>query len=120
MSWMTRMLKFADFSRTNRARCESVFHPLHDWNPLEWAGAMCGEAGEAANYAKKLRRLDGADSALDTAELRESLADAIAEEAADAVTYADLLCQSVDRDLGEAVRRKFNKVSLERGAKERL
>jgi hypothetical protein len=29
-----------------------------EWTLLEWAGAMCGESGEAANVAKKLRRLE--------------------------------------------------------------
>src|SRR4051812_2448002 len=31
---------------------------FRQWSGLEWAGAMCGEAGEAANVAKKLRRVE--------------------------------------------------------------
>lgn len=36
------------------------WHPngLEEWSALEWAGAMAGEAGEACNAAKKLKRLE--------------------------------------------------------------
>jgi hypothetical protein len=33
-------------------------HGLEEWTALEWAGAMTGEAGEAANAAKKLKRME--------------------------------------------------------------
>src|SRR5687767_10056011 len=116
-------LDFDELQWTNVRRCEEVFHKLHSWSALEWAGAMCGEAGEAANKAKKLKRIDDegqADKELDTPEYREQLADEIAEEAADAVHYADLLCTAVGRDLGAAVRKKFNEVSEKRGSRYRL
>ncbi len=49
-------LLFAALRRLNVERVPFFGHTLEGWNPLEWAGALCGEAGEAANIAKKLRR----------------------------------------------------------------
>lgn len=110
-----------DFLRSqNVARCEDVFHSLHRWNPLEWAGALAGEAGEAANEAKKLRRLDDADRSLDTEKQRQEHIDRFVEELADVVIYADLAAARVGQDLGAAVVAKFNKVSEKRGSRVRL
>lgn len=113
-------LSFGNLRRNNVARCEQVFHKLGRWNPLEWAGAMCGEAGEAANLAKKLKRLDEADAALDSPERREELAGMLVEELADVVIYADLLAARIGKSLGVAVREKFNLVSEKRGSSFRL
>src|SRR5882724_4498362 len=44
-------LTFGEVIRANLSRVER-WHSLASWSPLEWAGAMCGEAGEAANFAK--------------------------------------------------------------------
>jgi NTP pyrophosphatase (non-canonical NTP hydrolase) len=116
-------LSFARLREVNVARCNEAFHPnggMEEWSPLEWAGAVAGEAGEAANMAKKLRRLDTGDQPLDSPEYRDVLADQIVEELADTVIYADLLAARVGKDLEEAIRQKFNKVSIERGVKHRL
>ena len=62
-------MTFAELRAANvDERLRELFHPLEDWNALEWAGAMCGEAGEAANLCKKLRRR-GADAEPFIAEL---------------------------------------------------
>ena len=74
-----------------------------NWSPLEWAGAMCGEAGEAANFCKKLRRGEAVPLAK------------IAEELADTVLYADLLAEALNLDLGQAIQQKFNVVSKRYG-----
>ena len=85
---------------SNRARHLAEKHEDYaGWSPLEWAGAMCGEAGEVANLCKKLRRGDYVHTAR------------IAEELADTVTYADLLADALDINLGLAVVNKFNVVS---------
>jgi hypothetical protein len=43
-------LSFNDLRDVNVERCKAAFdHELSDWSLLEWAGAMAGEAGEAAN-----------------------------------------------------------------------
>ena len=89
------------------------------WTGADWSNEMCGEAGEAANVVKKLRRVEtvgpGAGDP-DEATLRSNLAD----ELADTVTYADLLAAKYGIDLGEVVRAKFNKVSSRQGFPERL
>ena len=44
---------------------------IAEWSPLEWAGAMAGEAGEAANAAKKLKRLEGGLASINEPALRQ-------------------------------------------------
>lgn len=104
-----RPLSFLDLRRQNLRRCEESFHQLNHWNVLEWAGAMCGEAGEAANAAKKLRRGDGDGDRKD-----------VLKELADVVIYADLLAARLGADLGEEVREKFNEVSARCGSERTL
>jgi hypothetical protein len=93
-------LSFDELREANVRRCEAVFHSLDRWNELEWAGAMCGEAGEAANQAKKIRRGDANASAYK-----------VAQEVADTIIYGDLLCARLGISLGDVVRAKFNEVS---------
>lgn len=114
------LLTFKLLREVNVRRCEEVFHKLDDWSPTDWATAVAGEAGEACNKVKKLRRLDGGDQALDTTEYREMLADQIAEELADTVIYCDLLAARIRRSLSDAVVKKFNEVSAKRGSSWRL
>jgi NTP pyrophosphatase (non-canonical NTP hydrolase) len=92
-----------DFLKRLRAinveRCELCFHPLDEWNILEWAAAASGEAGEMTNVAKKIRRGDPNP---------ERLHEQLGEEIADVIIYLDLLAASQGIDLEEAIRRKFN------------
>lgn len=113
---MNQELKFRELRAANWKRCESVFHPVKDWSPTDWATAMAGECGEACNFVKKLRRLDGADASLDSEAQRYALTEAIAKELADLVTYADLLAARLGIDLGAAVVDKFNEISERRGS----
>jgi NTP pyrophosphatase (non-canonical NTP hydrolase) len=82
---------------------------------------MCGEAGEAANVVKKLRRhecaLAGSGLPLQPP---ERLLEALGEELADVVIYLDLLAQFYDIDLPAAIVRKFNIVSERQAFPERL
>lgn len=103
------------------------WHPggIHDWTPLEWAGAMAGETGEACNAAKKLKRLtDGIESRnTDPARHFTKELDArgqVAKEVADAIIYGVLLVQSVDLDLEVALAEVFNAKSKEYGFPERI
>ena len=73
-----------------------------DWALSQWANAVCGELGEAANLIKKIER---GDFTLD--EAREELG----KELADVLTYLDLLALRAGIDLGAAYRAKFNEVS---------
>ncbi len=103
-------LSFRELAEKNRERCESaVFnHRINDWSPTDWGCALAGEVGEACNLIKKLRRGD------------EVTAARIAEEVADVVIYADLLCQRLGVRLEDAVREKFNAKSVEKGSPVRL
>lgn len=114
-----RDLQSINVSRANR------WHggDFKEWSGLEWAGAMCGEAGEAANVAKKLRRvelqIDGnafSDRKLNVDELRRELA----SECADTFLYLLLLAARYDIDLHSAVVEKFNRKSEEMGFPERI
>lgn len=114
-------LTFGEFAETNRKRCER-WHPgfPHDgWTGADWSNAMAGEAGEAANVVKKLRRIEfGAVSAADPG--RDVLLSKLADELGDVVAYLDLLAQHYGLDLGECAARKFNKISEREGFPERL
>jgi NTP pyrophosphatase (non-canonical NTP hydrolase) len=102
-------VSFSELSFANRRRCERDFHrKIDDWSPSDWAVAVAGEVGEACNLVQKLRRGEEVDP------------QAIADELADAVMNADLLCQRLGLDLGETVRRKFNEISERVGSRIKL
>ncbi len=112
----------ANLSRVHR------WHGLEDWTPLEWAGAMCGEAGEAANFAKKLKRVQSGIPNRD-ARIQEDLAvsrrieqyrKGVGMECADAFIYSVLLCARVNVDLVACIKEAFNGKSIEYGFPERL
>lgn len=89
------------------------------WTGADWSNAMCGEAGEAANIVKKIRRIDTGIHRPDSAS-REELIQKLAKEIADMYIYGDLLADHYDIDLESAVRYKFNKVSEREGTPERI
>jgi NTP pyrophosphatase (non-canonical NTP hydrolase) len=94
------------------------------WSTLEWAGAMCGEAGEAANVAKKLLRIDlglrGNEASERVVTDRAALVGRLANEIADTIIYASLLAAAEGIDLEQAIRDKFNAKSDEMGFPEHL
>lgn len=83
----------------------------YDWALSQWANAVCGELGEAANLIKKIERGDYTLS-----HAQEDLAD----ELCDVITYVDLLAYRAGIDLDTAILRKWNKVSVRVGAPVRL
>lgn len=109
----------AEISRLNLQRCLR-WHPqgINSWSLADWAVAMAGEAGELCNVVKKLNRVrDGLPGNTATPlELRKELI----KEIADVYLYLDLLAQSEDIDLFQAVKSKFNEVSIKHGFPERL
>lgn len=114
-------LTFAELTAVNRSRVERwhPHFPNDDWTGADWANAMQGEAGEAGNIVKKLRRAElSLRGALDPppAELIDKLGD----EIADTLIYLDLLAQHYSIDLPAAVVRKFNAVSEREDFPERL
>ncbi len=116
-------LTFAEVSRTNAERCTEWHQDMHPWTGADWSNAMAGEAGEACNVVKKLRRLetkmrdDGTrPEEQDPMRLRDKLAD----EIADTFLYLDLLATHYGIDVPAAIISKFNRVSEERGFEHRL
>lgn len=94
-----------------------------EWSGLEWAGALCGEAGEAANVAKKLKRVESNYAGNAHSEhplVPEELKAAMASEVADTFLYLALLASRYEIDLETAIVTKFNKKSEEMGFPERL
>jgi NTP pyrophosphatase (non-canonical NTP hydrolase) len=90
------------------------FHKMGiaEWSPLEWAGAVCGEAGELANACKKLRRMElSPGQSANDYDNREDAINHIASEAAGTFIYLDLLCERLGIDFGEAIANEFNRVS---------
>jgi NTP pyrophosphatase (non-canonical NTP hydrolase) len=113
-------MDFQAFSYVNRMRCNR-WHPrgLHSWSLSVWYTAASGELGEGGNVIKKMNRVrDGltGNRGLSQAQLQGMLAD----ELADTVIYIDLLAQAAGISLENAVRDKFNRVSLENGFPETL
>jgi hypothetical protein len=123
-------------ARTNAERC-GRWHPPESepWSLADWSNAMCGEAGEAANMVKKLRRIEtGTDTGpwhqrdghpLGRDDQARVLAKGIGLELADVVIYADLVAQELTRkyggyNLSNLIVTKFNAVSHREGFPERL
>lgn len=110
-------ISFDRLRSTNVPRCGDVFHPLMGWTIERWGLALGGEAGEALNKMKKLVRFEeGMQGPTESLE-RQDYVDAVAEELADIIIYADLAAARLGINLGMAVRDKFNQTSKERGSK---
>lgn len=112
------------FQTTNIDRAVRWHGTLENWSGLEWAGAMCGEAGEAANVAKKLRRLElgleGNQYSEHQLEERNALVAQLGVECADTLAYLVLLCARYGVNIEKHAIAKFNKVSEQMGFPERL
>jgi NTP pyrophosphatase (non-canonical NTP hydrolase) len=119
-------LEINDLFMTSVKRAEK-WHPggIEEWSALEWAGAMCGEAGEAADAAKKLKRVEShmqninapGRSLIDVDSARLK----VAEEVADAILYRLLLMARVGIvDPEFVLRTMFNRKSEEYGFSERV
>ncbi len=91
------------------------------WEGVDWAVALGGEAGEALNVVKKLRRHEtGLAEASAGTPPADALRMALAEELADVLIYADLLAAHYGIMLSVAVCNKFNNVSIRNNFPERL
>jgi NTP pyrophosphatase (non-canonical NTP hydrolase) len=105
---------------TNIKRCARWHGPdTEAWTGADWSNAMCGEAGEAANVVKKLRRHETRTGAANSVSV-EVLRTKLGAELADTLIYADLLAHHYGIDLQAAVVAKFNFVSEREGFPERL
>lgn len=119
-------LTFDELRAANVTRCNGAFHPIEEWSPTDWACAMAGEAGEACNVVKKIRRIWPSQELAHQECIRQDehdmalLVELLAEEIADTIIYADLLAARMGIDLGRSVSEKFNKVSRRVGSNVRL
>ena len=93
-------LTFELLRTMNTERCNKSFGPIEDWSEGDWGVAAAGEVGECCNLIKKRRR--GEDIPPED----------VADEAADAVIYLDLLLARMGLSLEDAIVRKYNEVSL--------
>lgn len=121
------MLTFRELQGINAQRVKRWhLNGTEEWTPLEWAGAMCGEAGEAANAAKKLKRIMAGMQNINTEEGREALDTIekakrkIAREVADTIIYGVLLIDQCGVSAEEIIREVFNAKSIEYGFPERI
>ena len=112
-----------EMQAVNKQRANRWHGNFESWSGLEWAGALCGEAGEAANIAKKLKRIESnidgnvwSEHPLQMYQLKEKLA----SECADTFLYLTLLASRYGIDLEEAIVDKFNAKSKEMGFPERM
>lgn len=106
--------RFVEVSVARAKRWHSGFPDCGGWSGADWSNALVGEAGEAANVVKKLRRrelgLAGGEDATDR----------LADEIGDVLEYAVLLAAYYGIDPAEAAISKFNRVSERHGFPERL
>lgn len=86
---------------------------IKDWSTMEWAGAMAGEAGEACNVTKKIRRVDSNHQRRKHTHTREELVEMLGEELADTLCYLVITAKREGIDLNAAFIKKYNQVSQE-------
>ena len=116
-----RGLAFDTLRVSNVAR-SIKWHPkgLSSWSPSDWLVAAMGELGELAGEVKMSNRerdgLPGNKEEITPEERKHRMAN----EAADVVMYLDLFCAERGIDLGAAVVRKFNEVSVRVGFPDRI
>jgi NTP pyrophosphatase (non-canonical NTP hydrolase) len=118
-------LTFREVSEINLRRCERWHQGnIAAWSVSDWAVAMAGEAGEACNAVKKLRRVEDEIASINDPERqissRREAIGKIGEELADTFLYLDLLAQRLGIDLAAEIRAKFNRTSERYGFPERL
>jgi hypothetical protein len=117
-------LRFDELNKVNVQRCHrwhpDFTDPDDEWSIADWSNAAVGEAGEMANYIKKLRRLDLQPTESCESAEREFLVQRALKELGDTVIYMDLLATKLGFSLSHAVILAFNEVSNREGAPERL
>lgn len=116
-------LDIVEFQRINEIRAKRWHNDgATEWTLLEWAGAMCGESGEAANFAKKIRRLEqklpNKEKGLDKSNENE-LRMKCAIEVADSIIYGLILLSKLDTNAAVVLAHVFDEKSIEYGFPER-
>lgn len=104
------------FNQINKDRCEAHFQDTRSWSLSDWGCALAGEVGEACNFIKKIKRLEGKEDTNSRKE-RKALKKELSKELADVFCYLDLISTELSIDLGKEIVDKFNEVSRRRVAK---
>lgn len=116
-------LDFDRLREANWTRANEFFGDVDQWSLLERCGEMTGEAGEAANVAKKLKRgwkmKNGERTPFSQSDI-DSMMEDLADELADVIITADLVAGQAGIDLGARVVKKFNEKSDKWNAPHRL
>lgn len=103
-------LTFAALREGNLAR-QAYWGGSDNWTLADWSNAMAGEAGEACNVVKKIRRVElgttGNKQALETYHSQ------LETEIGDVLIYLDLLALKAGVTLDHCVSRAFNEKSAE-------
>lgn len=117
-------LTFDDWMTPNRARSvEWHLANSEAWSGADWSNAMVGEAGEAANVVKKLRRLETGtkiQNDRDSEKVYEDLVEDLGRELADTMMYIDLVACHYKIHLPRALVEKFNEVSDKYGFEQKI
>lgn len=118
--------RISEINRQRANRWHNGFPRNADgWSLADWSNAMQGEAGEAGNVVKKIRRLETGlrqaeqGTAADEA-MRSILITKLAMEIGDTFIYLDLLAQAAGLSLNRCVIYTFNRVGVREGFPERL
>lgn len=98
------MITFDELRKANVDR-QVQWEAGNEFSLIYFGNALAGEVGETCNVIKKLER-QRTGHVGSTASIND-----LAEELADLIIYADLIANKEGIDLGEAVRKKFNKTS---------
>ena len=106
-------LNFPYFRHINRAR-RNAWGNADKWSSADWSNEMCGEAGEAANVVKKLRRIE-TESVRDSNTDSDELVNQLGLELADVIICVDLLAMYYDINLEAFLIHKFNHTSKKNG-----
>lgn len=118
------MITIHDLQVINRERAIK-WHTNEEepWTLVDWTNALAGEAGEACNASKKLKRINtklpNKEAGLDKSNVDE-LKLKVAKECADNILYAILTIDYLGFDATETIRKVFNQKSIEYGFPERL
>ena len=106
----------------NAARSASWHNDGVPWTIADWTNATAGEAGELANVAKKIRRIDTGAIHRDQETDRAALVAKAKAEIADVVIYAMLTLDHLDKEanLYDVIAAKFNETSEKFGFPHRL
>lgn len=117
------MINIDQFQEMNAQRGKRWHNgDLNQWNLLEWAAAMAGEAGEACNAAKKVRRLElglmNREGGIEQRDV-EALKAKLANEAGDTLIYSLLILSVLGERASDVIARVFDGKSIEYGFPER-